>query len=278
VPVIPRMNRLFGRDGKCLQVALDHGSVNVASLLPGMENMQRVVATVAAANPDAVLLTPGQAHWLQDLPQKPKPALAVRTDITNFYIVPTPEHIHCCLFDDAVEQAVALDAACVVVNLLWAPDQPDLHGQCVQNIMRLKAGCQHYGMPLMVEPLVMLPDHKGGYRLNTDISKTIALARQSVELGADIVKADIAEELHEYHLVVEAASPRPLLPRGGARVSDQEILSRTYELIQEGASGIVYGRNIYQHPSPACMVRACMAVVHEGATVTRALEILEAKI
>ena len=103
----------------------------------------------------------------------------------------------------------------------------------------------------------------------------MALARQSVELGADIVKADIAENLHEYHLVVEAASPRPLLPRGGARVSDQEILTRTYTLIQQGASGIVYGRNIYQHPHPARMVRACQALIHEGATVAQAMAILE---
>ena len=106
-------------------------------------------------------------------------------------------------------------------------------------------------MPLMVEPMVMIPDGKGGYKTNPDIHKTVALARQSVELGADIVKADIAENLHEYHLVVEAAAPRPLLPRGGARVPDQEILTRTHTLIQQGASGIVYGRNIYQHPHPA---------------------------
>ena len=96
-----------------------------------------------------------------------------------------------------------------------------------------------------------------------------------MELGADIVKADIAENLDEYHLVVEAAAPRPLLPRGGARVSDQEILTRTHTLIQQGASGIVYGRNIYQHPHPARMVRACQAVVHEGATVAQAMAILE---
>ena len=99
--------------------------------------------------------------------------------------------------------------------------------------------------------MVLIPDDKGGYKTNPDIHKTVALARQAVELGADIVKADIAENVHEYHLVVEAASPRPLLPRGGARVPDQEILTRTYTLIQQGASGIVYGRNIYQHPHPA---------------------------
>lgn len=272
--VNPRMNRLFTPDGKCLQVALDHGAVNVPSLIPGMEDMQQVMETVAAANPDAILVTLGQAHWLQNLTQKPKPALVVRADITNFYCLPTPQRIFCSLFDDLLEQAVALDAAAIVVNLLWAPDQPDLHRQCVENIMRLKPPCERYGMPMMVEPLVMVPDEQGEYQVNSDISKTVALARQSVELGADIVKADIAERLDEYHLVVEASSPCPLLPRGGARVSDQEILARTHTLILQGASGIVYGRNIYKHPHPARMIRACQAVVHEGATVVQAMSLL----
>ena len=170
---------------------------------------------------------------------------------------------------------MTLDAASVVLNLFWAPDQPDLHRQCVENILRIKPRCERYGMPMMVEPMLLIPDDNGGYKVNPDIQKTIALARQAVELGADIVKADIAEDLDGYDLVVQAASPRPLLPRGGARVSDFEILTRTHTLIQHGASGIVYGRNIYQHPHPARMIRACQAVVHEGATVTQALAILE---
>jgi fructose-bisphosphate aldolase, class I len=269
-----RWNRLFSADGKCLQVALDHGSANVANLLPGIENMGRVVSTIAAANPDALLLTSGQAHWLLDLPQKPKPALVLRGDFTNFYMVPTPREIFCSLIGEPVAQALKLDAACLIVNLLWAPDQPDLHRQCVENVMRLKPECERLGIPLMVEPLVMIPDGRGSYQLNNDIGRTTALGRQSVELGADIVKADIAENIDDYHLVVEASSPRPLLPRGGARVSEREILTRTHKLIEQGAAGVVYGRNIYQHPDPARMVRACQAIVHEGADVEQAISLL----
>jgi DhnA family fructose-bisphosphate aldolase class Ia len=189
-------------------------------------------------------------------------------------MVPTPEEVFCKLLDEAVEQALTLDAAAVVLNLFWAPGLPELHRECVENISRLKPQCERYGMPMMVEPMLLLPDGQGGYKVNPDIQKTIALARQAVELGADIVKADIAESLDEYHLVVQAAAPRPLLPRGGPRVTDHEILSRTHALIQEGASGIVYGRNIYEHPHPARMIRACQAVVHEGATVIQAMSML----
>jgi class I fructose-bisphosphate aldolase len=252
--VNPRMNRLFTQNGKCLQVALDHGIANEASFLNGIENMKQVVGAIAAANPDAILVSTGQAHWLQDLAQKPKPALVLRMDATNFYGVPTPTVVYCKLLADAVEQAVALDAAAIVVNLFWSPDQPDLHGQCVENVIRVKPQCERFGMPLMVEPMILVPDEKGGYKVNPDINRTVALARQAVELGADIVKADIAENVSDYHRVVKAASPRPLLPRGGARVPDREVLTRTHTLVQQGASG---------------------AILHDGADVDRAMKILE---
>lgn len=271
----PRLNRLFTEDGKCLQVALDHGAVNVPSLIPGLENMKQVIETVAAANPNAVLVAAGQAHWLQNLKQNPKPALVLRADSPNIYCTPTTESAFCQLISDPVEQAVAMDAAAIVVNLFWAPNQQELYHQCMKNIFSLKPRCERLGMPLMVEPMILVLDDKGTYQFNSDIQRTVALARQAVELGADIVKADVAEHLDQYHLVVEAAAPCPLLPRGGARVSDKEILTRTHTLILQGASGIVYGRNIYQHPHPARMIRACQAVVHEGATVVQAMAMLE---
>jgi DhnA family fructose-bisphosphate aldolase class Ia len=273
---MPRLNRLFAADGKCFEVALDHAAHNEPSYLPGMENLEAVVKAVAASHPDAILLSMGQAHWLQDTPGKTKPSLVVRVDPSNLYNMPTPRHVFCQLIDNAVERAVALDAASIVVNLLWASDQPALYHQCLENLCRAKVHCERYGMPLMVEPLVMLPDKRlGRYKLDPDIRKTVSLVRQAVEVGADVVKADPSENLDQYHRVVEAASPKPVLPRGGARVSDKEILHRTYALIQQGVSGIVYGRNIYQHPHPKRMIRACKAIVHEGATVTQAMSMLK---
>ena len=41
-------------------------------------------------------------------------------------------------------------------------------------------------------------------------------------------------------------------------------MRRTHAVLEQGAAGIVYGRNVIQHPDPASMVRALRAVVHEG--------------
>jgi fructose-bisphosphate aldolase, class I len=94
------------------------------------------------------------------------------------------------------------------------------------------------------------------------VEKIVPLVRQAVELGADVVKADPTDEPADYHRVVQAASGVPVLVRGGGRVSDDEVLARTRAVIEQGAAGIVYGRNVIQHPDPAGMTRALMAVVH----------------
>jgi len=45
--------------------------------------------------------------------------------------------------------------------------------------------------------------------------------------------------------------------------------------MDQGAKGIVYGRNVTQHADPAKMTRALMAVVHNGQAADEALKILQ---
>lgn len=116
------------------------------------------------------------------------------------------------------------------------------------------------------------PNEKaGGYMVNGDLTQIMYLVRQAVELGADIIKADPTDDVSVYHKVVETAGGIPVLVRGGGRVSDREILERTQGLLEQGASGIVYGRNVIQHPNPKGITQALMAMVHDGASVDEAL-------
>jgi len=109
------------------------------------------------------------------------------------------------------------------------------------------------------------------------LPQEVSVASHAVELGADVIKADPSENLSEYGRVMENASGKPVLLRGGSRVSDRELLLRTHTLMKVGASGIVYGRNIYQHQHPKKMLAACNAIVHAGASVAEAEVILAAK-
>jgi DhnA family fructose-bisphosphate aldolase class Ia len=255
--MLPRLNRLFAADGRCFDVAVDHGFFGEGSFLSGIEDIASAVATLVAAGPDAIQLSPGQAHQLQHLPG-PKPALVLRTDVANVYAPALPRVLYSELIADPVATAVRLDAACVVVNLLLLPDQPELHRACVRNVTALRAACDVAAMPLMVEPLVM----KDGYGVDGDVEKIVPLVRQATELGADVIKADPTDDVSDYHRVIQAAGGRPVLVRGGGRVSDEEVLARTRALMAQGAAGIVYGRNVIQHADPAGMTRALMEVVH----------------
>lgn len=266
-----RLNRLFGTSGNCFDVAIDHGMFNERTFLGGIENMAKAVDIVANAAPDAIQLPPGTAPLLQARPGKDRPALVLRTDIANVYGTPLPEMLFSEVIDQPVDQAVRLDAACVVVNLLSLPNEPEVYRQCIRNINALKHRCDLASMPLMIEPLVMQDNSKGGYMVNGDLEKILPLVRQAVELGADIIKADPCDDVSQYHRVIEIAQDIPVLVRGGGKVSDEEILTRTKALMEEGARGIVYGRNVIHHDKPAAMTRALMAIVHEDASVADAL-------
>lgn len=265
-----RINRLFGVSGNCFDVAIDHGMFNERTFLSGIEDMHTAIKVIAEAKPDAIQLPPGTAPILQSIPGKDRPALVMRTDIANVYGNPLPSLLFSEMIDRAVEQGVVLDAACVVVNILMLPNQPEVYRSCIKNVNSLKRECEIYGMPLMVEPLVMQDNSKGAYMVDGNIDKILPLVRQAVELGADIIKADPCDNVEEYHRVIEIAQNIPLLVRGGGRVSDAELLSRTEELMKQGARGIVYGRNVIQHENPKGMTSALMAIVHEGATAEAA--------
>lgn len=272
-----RLNRLFhSTSRRCFDVAIDHGFFNEHAFLAGIENIAQAVATVAAAGPDAIQLSVGQAQHLQKLPGRLKPSLVLRIDVANVYGKKLPRRLFSHTITDAVEQAVRLDAACMCVNLFQIPGEPEVGEQCVENILRLKPDSVRLGMPLMIEPLVFQTNEKaGGYMVDGDENKIIPLVRQAAELGADIIKADPTDKVSLYHQVIEAAGSVPVLVRGGGKVGDREILQRTHDLLAQGASGIVYGRNIIQHARPAAITKALMGIVHDGLTVDQALTIVQ---
>jgi DhnA family fructose-bisphosphate aldolase class Ia len=271
-----RLNRLFHpKSRRCFDVAIDHGFFNEYAFLAGIENLEGAIATLVAAGPDAIQLTVGQAPLLQALPGREKPALVLRTDVANVYGTALPRRLFSRMIHEPVEQALRLDAACVVVNLFAIPNEPELADQCIENILRIKPDCERYGMPLMIEPLVFRPNEQaGGYMVDGAVQKILPLVRQAVELGADIIKADPTDDATEYHKVIEIAGRIPVLVRGGGKAADAEILQRTEALMQQGAAGIVYGRNVIQHRNPVGMTRALLAIVHEGMTAARAAEFL----
>src|SRR5258708_12444337 len=117
-------------------------------------------------------------------------------------------------------------------------------------------------MPLMVEPLVMQVNAvSGGYMVDGDLDKILPLVRQAVELGANVIKADPCDDVKQYHQVIEVASGRPVLVRGGGKASEEEIVTRTYELLLQGAAGMFFGLHGHQHAGPPPTVPPRMRLI-----------------
>ncbi len=267
-----RLNRMFNASGKCLDVAIDHGIFNEYSFLEGLENIENVVDSLVKAGPDAIQTNYGQSDILQNIPGKNKPALVMRVDMGNPYNAQSHKVMFSALQneEEPILEALRMDAACIVVNLLLLPGEPDLHRLSLKNISRLRGTCEKYGMPMMIEPLVMQGnDARGGYQVDGNKKLIIPLVRQARELGADIIKADPTDHVEDYHEVVEAARC-PVLVRGGGKEDLKTIFQKSYDFLQQGTKGLVYGRNIYQHPNPTQIVKAFMAMIHQNANVEEA--------
>ena len=97
--------------------------------------------------------------------------------------------------------------------------------------------------------------------MNGDKKLIVPLVRQARELGADIIKADPTNHSDDYHEVVEAARC-PVLVRGGGKESIEKVFQTAHAFLRQGAHGLVYGRNIYQHPNPARIVEAFLGMIH----------------
>jgi DhnA family fructose-bisphosphate aldolase class Ia len=256
-----RLNRLFDPDsGRSLAIAVDHGAPGEPDLLDGIDDMEAVVEAMVEAGPDALLLAPGQADLLQRRTGRAKPALVLRIDTGNVFGREIPDRPASWMYDDPVGLAVRLDAACVIVNLQDAPGQPSLRETCVQNIMRLRGECDRAGMPMMVEPVPMAPN-TAGYDVHRDAERLRGLVRQATELGADVIKCDPLPDAADFARVVRNARV-PVLVRGGGRIDEAELLAITESVLAAGALGLVYGRNVTQHDSPAAMVATLSALVH----------------
>ncbi len=111
------------------------------------------------------------------------------------------------------------------MNRLFAPS-----GHCFD--VAIDAGMF---MPLMVDPLVMQDNARGGYMVDGNIDLILPLVRQAAEMGADIIKADPSTNVQDYHRVVAIAQGLPVLVRGGGRVKGRPALAGHDRPCHDGA-------------------------------------------
>jgi putative autoinducer-2 (AI-2) aldolase len=90
------------------------------------------------------------------------------------------------------------------------------------------------------------------------------------ELGAQIIKTYYVPEGFE---TVTASCPVPIVMAGGKKIPVLDALKMAYNAVQEGASGVDMGRNIFQSDAPKAMMQVIGKVVHENLKPADAYEL-----
>jgi putative autoinducer-2 (AI-2) aldolase len=94
--------------------------------------------------------------------------------------------------------------------------------------------------------------------------------RICAELGAHYVKTYYIDEGFE---TVTSSCPVPIVMAGGKKMPELDALKMAFNAVQQGASGVDMGRNIFQSASPTAMIQAVGAVVHKNETPEKAFDL-----
>lgn len=263
-----RRRRIMGR-GRTVIVAMDHGIA--AGVVRGLENPLEVVKTAARAGADGILVTPGVLETVAE--EVGNLAILLRIDGCVSPHGSGPMRLF-----SSVEDAVSLGVDAVVMNAtIGAPYE----SHELQKVGSIATDGRRWGMPVVAEILSqrMMANHMdmtgaGSETLPIDIGEEVSMAcRFGVELGADAIKTRYSGDIEGFRKIV-TRTDRPVLVAGGP-MRDSSLESTLHlvdDVLQAGASGVIFGRNIWQQPDPAEALRALCAMVHEDATVEEALE------
>ena len=161
-----------------------------------------------------------------------------------------------------VEDAVRLGADAVGYTIYVGSPAQD---RDFRQFLEVRRDAERLGMPLVVwayprgEAIAKKGGREGLYAVDY-------AARVALELGADVVKVNYpvasdkdAESPSPYntlrlspdeafHKVVESAGRALVLVSGGEKVGDPQLLKKVRSSLDAGATGIIFGRNLWQRP------------------------------
>ncbi|MBI5419546.1 MAG: class I fructose-bisphosphate aldolase family protein [Deltaproteobacteria bacterium] len=169
-----------------------------------------------------------------------------------------------------VEDALQMGADAVSIHVnLGADDE----AQMLRDFGVMSSSCQRWGMPLLAMIYTRGPKIKNEY----DVRYVRHAARVGAEMGADIVKVPYTGSPESFREVVDGCASPVVIAGGEKMESDEDVLRMVRDAVSAGGAGASIGRNVFQHRSPASMVRAIVALVHGGASLQEATGILKAR-
>jgi putative autoinducer-2 (AI-2) aldolase len=247
-----RLARIFRPEsGRTVMLAIDHGYFQGPTT--GLERIDLSIVPIAPYA-DALMLTRGILR--STIPATHRGGIVMRAsggpsilkDLSNERIAVD------------MEDAVRMNVHGVAVQVFIGGEHET---QSIENLTKLVDAGYRYGIPVLGVTAV-------GKDLARDARYLGLATRICAELGAQFVKTYYVSDGFEK---VTAGCPVPIVMAGGKKLPELEALDMAYRAIQEGAAGVDMGRNIFQSESPAAMIQAVGAVVHEGLKPEQAFEL-----
>ncbi|RDD29635.1 3-hydroxy-5-phosphonooxypentane-2,4-dione thiolase [Prosthecochloris sp. ZM] len=247
-----RLSRIFRPDtGKTVMFAIDHGYFQGPTT--GLERIDLNIVPLMQYS-DAIMLTRGILRTT--VPPTLTKAVVMRSSGGPSILKELSDE----QIAVDIEDAIRMNVACITLQVFVGGE---FETRSIHNMTKLVDWGYRYGIPVMAVTAV-------GKDMVRDAKYFRLACRMCAELGAQVVKTYYVPE--DFDTVVSSC-PVPIVMAGGKKIGELEALTMSYNAIQEGASGVDMGRNIFQSQAPVAMMKAVNAIVHGNATPEDAFEL-----
>lgn len=249
-----RMSRIFNPEsGNTVMLAFDHGYFQGPTT--GLERIDLSILPLARYA-DTLMLTRGILRTI--IPPSNTKAIVLR-------VSGGPS-----ILKELSDEEIAVNMEeCIRMNVCAMAVQVFIGGeyerQSVINMTKLVDAGTRYGIPTLAVTAV-------GKEMARDARYFRLATRMCAELGAHYIKSYYIEDGFD---TVTSCCPVPIVIAGGKKIPEKDALAMAYNAIQQGASGVDMGRNIFQSDAPRAMIQAVRAVVHENEKPDKAYEMYE---
>lgn len=254
-----RMNHIFTTDNKTFILAMDHGAN--FNVLPALKNQGKMIRELAKAGADAFLATPGMVDKFGD-------------DFIGKGIILRVDGGISFLGDGSKPMQIVVnpkDAMRLGVDSIIAMSFPGsrFESEILSQLSRIIMESHEWNLPVTVESLPR--GFEGGHDARTP-ENIIFACRQSVELGADIVKTVYTGDQESFKELTDSVYAPVVILGGSKKIPERGLLQEIKDAMESGGRGVAMGRNIWGHENPVKYASAIARLIHEDCSVEVALK------
>jgi putative autoinducer-2 (AI-2) aldolase len=233
-----RLARIFNPDsGRTVMLAVDHGYFQGPTT--GLERIDiNILPLVPYA--DTLMLTRGILRSI--VPPSTSNSIVLRVSGgTSILKELSNEQIAV-----GIEESIRLNVCAMAVQVFIGGE---FEKESIINMTKMVDIGTRYGIPTLAVTAV-------GTDMARDARYFRLATRICAELGAHYIKTYYIDEGFE---TVTASCPVPIVMAGGKKIPEMDALTMAYNAVQQGASGVDMGRNIFQSEDPVAMIQAVKA-------------------